>query len=433
MEAALQILSKVILSKDYSIIENNLLNEEYFVEYEDEFKYIKKHYKKYGNVPDKFTFLSKFPEVDLVEVTETDEFLIDTVREERLYVKSVPVVRKIAKLLKDDANAAIEYMWHSMKELQPNYQLGGTDLISQAELRYQSYVERKEHKDDYTFTTGFPELDGLIHGIERVEEFILIFARINNGKSFVAQKICTHVWQLGFNVGYLSPEMSALSLGYRFDTIYKGFSNKSLMWADKSTDSKEYKQYIDNLKTNQNKYIISTPEDFDKKITISKIREWVKQFKLDLIVIDGIGYLSNERERRGESKAESLTDIGEDIVSLSNELHIPVIVVHQANRMGSLIGEDEDDTPGLENIKDSDGLAANATKVLSLRHKDDVLKIGVKKNRFGLVGGHLNYNWNPDVGDFVFIPSLDDAEPEEKTDKKVKKMKRKIKDKEDVF
>ena len=368
----------------------------------------------------------------MVEVTENDKYLIDTIREEYLYYKSVPVVKQIAKLLKTDANAAAEYMIQSVKSLQPNYSIGGIDIISQSQQRYNAYVERRDNPEQWTFTTGFEELDDLIHGIERQEELIVIMARINNGKSFVAEKISTHIWQIGFNVGYLSPEMSPNSIGYRFDTLNKGFSNKALMWADKSLEKDEYKQYIKTLKTSKNKFIVSTPGDFDKRITVSKIREWVQKYHLDIVIIDGINYMVDERAQRGDNKTTALTNISEDLMALSVEIKIPILVVVQANRMG-VIGADDTGTPELENIKDSDGIGANASKVLSLKHDKDILRIGVKKQRFGPVGGQLNYQWEVDTGDFVFIPSYDDAEPKEKTERKVKKAKKKYRDVKDVF
>lgn len=431
--APLQIISKVILSGDYSFISNNLLTREHFIQFEEEFDYITQHYRKYGNVPDKATFLSKFPDLEIVEVTESDRYLLDTIKEEHLYYECLPVLEKSASLLKTDANEAVRYLVQSLNELQMSYDLGGTDLVTQASKRFEDYKERKEHPDNWTFTTGFPELDSLVHGIERYEELIVIFARINNGKSFFTEKICVHIWQIGFNVGYISPEMSANSIGYRFDTLYKGFSNKSLMWADKNIDTQEYQEYIEELKKRQNKFIVSTPLDFNKQITVSKLKEWIKQYKLDVIAIDGITYLMDERSKRGDSKAITLTNISEDLMSLSVEMKVPIIVVSQANRQG--VTEDStDDTPELENIKDSDGLAANASKVLSLKHKKDgVLKIGIKKQRFGPVGGHLSYQWNPDIGEFTFIPSTDDEEPQEKTERKIRRAKKQIVDKEDVF
>ena len=431
---SLQIISKILATKDSSILEDNLLTRDYFVGYENEYDFLVQHEKEYGSVPDKATFLSKFPDVELVEVTESDKYLVDTIREEYLYYKSVPVVQKIAELLKTDSNAAAEYMIHAVKELQPTYRLGGTDIISQAEERYKQFKDRKENQDEWFFTTGFEELDDLIHGIQREEELFVIFARTNQGKSWVLEKICTHIWEIGFNVGYISPEMGANSVGYRFDTLHQNFSNRGLMWGKDDIDEEEYLKYINTLKTTKNQFVVATPVDFDRKITITKLRNWVKENKLDILAIDGIKYLSDERYKRGDNLTTSLTNISEDLMALSIELHVPVLVVVQSNRSG-VVAEDEDETPDLESIRDSDGISHNASKVLSLRQtKDGVLKMGIKKSRFGSVGGKLNYQWDIDTGEFVHIPAEDDAEPVERTEKKVRDIRKNVvKDKEDMF
>lgn len=430
---ALQVLSKILLTQDYSLIEDNLLNEEYFVGYENEFNFIQDHYKTYGNIPDRATFVSKFTDFEIVDVMESDRYLIDTLREEYLYYKSVPIVKNIAELLKTNANAAAEYMLSEMKNLQPNYQLSGVDIIADAKDRYEQFLERKEHQDDWYFTSGFEELDDIIHGIQREEELFVIFARTNQGKSWILEKICTHIWTLGHNVGYVSPEMSASSVGYRFDTLFKNFSNKGLMWGRGDIPETMYKEYIDNLSTNEHKFIVSTPIDFDKKITVTKLKNWVNKYKLDVIAIDGITYMTDERSKRGDNKTTTLTNISEDLMSLSMELHIPVLVVVQANRTG-VVDKEQDGTPELESIRDSDGISHNASKVLSIRQKDHVLEIGIKKQRFGAVGGKLNYTWNIDEGEFIFIPSYDDAESEESTESKVTDIRTKFSnDKADVF
>lgn len=430
---SLQIISKILATKDSSILEDNLLTRDYFVGYENEYDFITQHEKDYGDVPDKATFLSKFPDVELVEVAESDRYLVDTIREEYLYYKSVPVVQKIAELLKTDSNAAAEYMIHAVKELQPTYRLGGTDIISQAEERYKQFKDRKENQDEWFFTTGFEELDDLIHGIQREEELFVIFARTNQGKSWVLEKVCTHIWELGFNIGYVSIEMGSKSVGYRFDTLHQNFSNRGLMWGRDTIDENEYRDYIQNLKQNKNRFVTATSADFDRKITVTKLRNWVKEYKIDILAIDGIKYLSDERYKRGDNLTTSLTNISEDLMALSIELHIPVLVVVQSNRSG-VVADDNDDTPDLESIRDSDGISHNASKVLSLRQtKDGVLKMGIKKSRFGSVGGKLNYHWDIDVGEFHWIPAEDDASEPKKREEKINRAKRAHVDKTEVF
>lgn len=405
---ALQIISKILSTKDNSIVEDNLLTEDYFLEYKHEFNFIENHFKQYGQIPDTATFLSKFPNIELVEVNESDKYLIDTIREEYLYSKSVPIVQHIAELLKTDSNAAIEYMYNEIKTLQPNYNLGGLDIIQNSLLRYDEYIDRKNNQSEWYFTTGFPELDESIHGIQRGEELMVLFARVNQGKSWILQKICTHIWQLGFNVGYISPEMSASSIGYRFDTLYHNLSNRSLLWASKGINEEEYKKYLSDLKEKKNKFIVATPLDFDKKITVNKLKNWITQYKLNLVAIDGITYITDERYKKGDNKTTSLTNISEDLMGLSIELKIPILVVVQANRSGVAEDGSKDGTPELESIRDSDGIAHNASKVLAIRQlQDDVLEIGVKKQRFGPVGAKIKYTWNIDTGIFTPLVSAE--------------------------
>ena len=401
---ALQILSKVLATKDTSIIDNNNLTEDYFVEYQDEYNFIINHKKEYGTVPDEATFLSKF-DVDLVEVTETDRYLIDTIREEYLYYKSVPVVQKIASLLKDDANAAAEYMLHAIKELQPDYGIKGVDIIHEASIRQQEWIERKNNPDEYFFTTGFQELDDMVHGWRRGEEFVVILARTNHGKSWVLEKMVTHIWQLGYNVGYISPEMGASSIGYRFDTLYKQFSNSGLSWGKDDVNENDYNDYVEELGKKDNKFIVSTPADFANKMTVSKLRQYIKQYKLDILAIDGVGYLSDERAERGDSTATKLKHIGEDLMSLSVEMNIPILVVAQANRTG--ITEGDNDTPDIGSVRDGDGLAFNATVLLALKLKDRVMTMEVKKARNIELGKKIMYQLDINVGDFKYIPSND--------------------------
>ena len=426
---ALQILCKCLNAGNIDLIEDNQLTEEYFVGYEEERNFVVNHYKTYGNTPDTATFLSKFPDVELVQVNESDNYLVRTIREEYLYYKCVPVVQKIAELLKTDSNAAVEYMIQTTKQLQPNYSLGGVNIVAEAITRYNEFIERKEKQEEWFFTTGFPELDGIIHGIQRTEEFMLIYARTNMGKSWVLEKISTHIWELGFNVGYISAEMGASSVGYRFDTLYKQFDNRALVWGKNEVNNEDYKQYIDELTKRKNKFIVATPLDFDNKITISKLKNWIKQYDLKAIAVDGVTYLSDERSKRGDNKTTSLTNIGEDLMGLSIEMHVPVLAVVQANR-GGVVDKDSEDLPELDNIRDSDGLAFNASKVIALRqNKDGDLLLQVKKQRNGLVGLKIAYKWNPNIGEFINIPTDSGVSRHQESSAKPKKSTKK----EDVF
>ena len=143
--------------------------------------------------------------------------------------------------------------------------------------------------------------------------------------------------------------------------------------------------------------------------------------------------MSDERYHKGDNKTTSLTNISEDLMELSIELQIPILVVVQANRTGT-VEKGTSDTPELESIRDSDGIAHNASKILSIHQKEhEVLVMTLKKQRFGAVGGKLTYHWSINTGEFQFIPSTDDAEGADITRHKVRKVKEQYNDSADVF
>ena len=428
-----QLLSKVIADNSTELLDNYMIGREYFVGFEDEYDFIYDHKQNYGTVPDAATFNAKFPKIKLVEVNETNEYLIDTIRETYQYYCTVPILKKAAQMLKTDSNAAVEYLTKELKNIEPSYRMGGTDIISGADDRYEQFIERREHPEKWFFTTGFPELDDLIHGINRKGELLVIIARINQGKSWILEKICTHIWQIGYNVGYVSPEMVTESVGYRFDTLNANYSNNGLAWSKDEINQDEYKTYIEELKKKDNKFIVTEPADFNRSITVTKLRNWIKQNKLDFVAIDGIKYLTDERGRRTDKTSESRAHISEDLLALSNELHVPIVIVSQVNRSG-VVERGSDDTPKLENISESDSIGQVATKVLAIHQKEyGVLVMTSEKNREGIVGGKLMYDWDINNGVFTFIPSFDDAESFERTREKTEKVKKSYNDSKDVF
>lgn len=408
----LQCLCYILAKKNISILIDNGITEEYFPEYKDEYDFIINHLNEYGQVPDTETFLANFNDFELVEVSESPRYLIDTLREKYLYSKSVPVIKKAAELLKTDANEASRYLQSEIINLTPNYTVPTVDII-RSKSRLELFENKSQNKDKWFIPTGFEELDEIVYGWQMGEEFVVIYARTGQGKSWVLIKSMQHAWVLGKNVGYVSPEMSADKIGYRFDTLNNHFSNKALVRGSVQDISlADYSNYFDELASHQNKFLVSTPLDFNKKITVTKLRNFVKANDLDILAIDGITYLTDERYKKGDNKTTTLTNISEDLMQLSIELHIPVLVVVQSNRGG--VKDDVNATPALEDIRDSDGIAHNATKVISLRQKEEALLMEIKKHRDGAFGDKLTYIWNIDTGDFEWIPTDADAATEKK-------------------
>lgn len=403
----LQIINKIIATKDFSIITKNNLDETYFSPYENEARFLIDHYNKYKTVPDAETFVSNFPEFQFFEVTESDNYLVNKLNEEKTYADAVPVIQKAAELMQSDANDAIDYLLSKLKKSTIK-KSSATDIIHNSDSRLSKYLEKRDGKfEEFFITTGFEELDSVIHGFQRGEEFVVLFARTNQGKSWILTKLLTHAWQIGNNVGFISPEMSEDSVGYRFDTLYKHFNNQNLNFG-KEEDG--YADYICKLSESKNSFFVATPDDFSNYITVSKLRAFVEENNINVLGIDGMSYLKDERAGRFDKREAELTHISEDLINLSRELNIPIIGVVQANRDGVKLNGGELE---LENVRDADGISYSATKVISIRQKfdDNTIQLAIKKNRNGRVGDKLIYKWVPEVGEFSYVPSTENQTP----------------------
>lgn len=415
----LQILNKIIKDKNDSILLLNDITPEYFKQYVEEYEYIMEHKQTYGNIPDIETFLSKFPDFDVVNVSETTEYLVSTFKEEHLYSMAVPVLTKLSDLLQTNSYEAVDYLKTQLPNLKISMPVKGSDIISEAKTRLTEWKEVRENSDNHFLQTGFEELDEVIGGFHMGEELVVLFARTGQGKSWVLIKMLEHAWKMNKIIGLLEPEMSATKTGYRFDTVHKNISNKSLI---RGEDIQGYERYIDRLSESSVPFYVAHPKDFNRKVTVSKLKSWVENNHIDVLAIDGISYLTDERKERGDSRTTQLTNISEDLMDLSIDLGIPVIVICQSNREGAKENDLE-----LENIRDSDGIAYNASLVLSVQQKEPGLQLAVKKARNSSNNAKLTYLWDIDEGKFEYVPSADSGVDD---DEKAEQLRRRYQDKE---
>jgi len=394
----LQVLSKILKDRNMSLLTSHGITDDYFVTYQEEYSFIKGHYLRYRNVPDRETFAAKFPNFVFIDVKESDQYLIDTFNEEHLYALTVPIVSKIAELLQTDSRAAVEYLQSQLSNLTGSNSTVGVNIIAHARERLSMWEQRKTNKEKFCIPTGFKELDDVTGGWQRGEEFAVIFARTGQGKSWLLIKTLEHAWSMGKRVGLVTPEMGVIKAGYRFDTLLGNVSNLALLRGQEISD---YTEYIKNLEKRETPFFVTGLKDFRRQITVSKLRSFVEANNLDILGIDGISYLTDERKQKGDNRTTSLTNISEDLMDLSIDLKIPIIVVCQSNREGAK----EDDAPDLENIRDSDGIAYNASVIIAAKQRGPGIELALRKNRNGQSGDKLTYMWDIDKGIFKYVPN----------------------------
>lgn len=410
MLSQVQLISYIINTKDFSVISQNNLDDKFFFNYKAEFNFIKNHYEQYRTVPDKLTFLNVFPEFDVVEVSEPLTYLLEQLYSD--YNASYLATRfnKIKKMLENnETDAAVDYFMKSTENLHVGSVMSCTNLLEDTS-RYDRYLERTTNQSKFYVSTGFPELDKIIGGIDRENEDFVISARPGQGKTQLLVKMACAASVQGLTVGIFEGEMSKDKIGYRVDTFLGHIKNSSMNRGDLYIQ-KEYERYIKSLAVSGYGPIkIITQNDIAGDMTVDALRAFIEKEHLDILFIDQYSLL--EDKRHGKQEFERVGNIAKDIKSLQVEKHIPIISVSQMNRTKT---EGELDT---SQISLSDKIPQYATILIMLEQKDQeetdpnnpkLITLNITKSRDGGDHRKVQYGVNFNTGEWNYIPNEKDG------------------------
>jgi replicative DNA helicase len=402
----LQVISKLLYSQSEHEIEQ-LCNYDtsYYNVFTEHIKFILDHREKYGNIPDIFTFLSKFPDTPIEQVNESLDYLCDEMNKHRRHIILVETFNRIKGLGADDVDICWEYLEnqcelvHSLDTSEP------MDIVADAHKRASQIIQFNQNA---RIPTGFAEIDKLMYGgLSTVEELLIIVARTNTGKSWICTKMMESAQGHGFPVLYYSPEMQASYLGTRFDTWRSHFQNNRLFLGDYN---EEYMRYIKELShETTSAYILEDKDVPEGVVSVRTIRKMVKHYGIKLLIIDGLSYMTDDRHATTDH--ERYKNICSDLFKLSKQMGCAVVVAMQANRETRDCKDDKGEPfPGLNNIEGSDQPARIATQVFAVRQIFDkhVLDIRLEKTRMANNQKPvLSYSWDVNTGNMQYLPDND--------------------------
>ena len=400
-------LNRILQSKNTALITVNNLTDDYFSDYREEFNFIKNHLDQYGNVPDLETFLNRFTNFDVIDVKESDNYLIDALYDNKNQRELASVFNKVRSLIMSNkTDEAMKVYLNASQNIVKGVHLDSVDIISDTS-RYDRYLEKCNDFNKYYVSTGFKELDEIIGGWDRQEELATIAARSGVGKSWMLLFVAVAAAKQGLNVGIYSGEMSEDKVGYRIDTLISHLSNGQIIHGNVNV-SGHYKEYLDNLKTTIKGSIrVLTPSKINGPAGVTALRAFIEKDNLDMLCVDQHSLLEDDRNAR--NPIERAANISKDLKNLQVMKKIPIISVSQQNRNSVENGV------STANIAQSDRIAQDSTIILFLEQKDGVLTIHLTKSRDSVNARDLNYAVDLDKGMFTFIPEgvdISDADAE---------------------
>jgi KaiC/GvpD/RAD55 family RecA-like ATPase len=411
MTSQFQIINKILQTKDYSFITLNNLTTEYFFSYPTEFEFIKTHYDTYHTVPDRLTFLNSFPDFVIQDVNEPDNYLIEQLYNDYNQSYLASRFNGIKKLLEaDDTAGATKFFLDSIEKLHIGSALQCTDIMTDTS-RYDRYLDMIANQSKYFISTGFPEIDKVITGIDRRNENMVIAARPGVGKSWLLLTIAAAASKQGLTVGIYSGEMSVDKVAYRIDTLLGKIDNRKISHGDLYYKD-FYKNYLDSLGcSNYGPIKVLTPNDIAGPATVDALQAFVEKEHLDILFIDQYSLL--EDNSRAKTTQEKVANISRAVKNLQVLKQIPIISVSQMNRT-----KNEDKSQDTTQIALSDRIGQDATVIIMLDKQDaeDInhkgsfkVTLNLVKSRDGGDGRKFNYLWDFNSGNYRYISNSDDG------------------------
>lgn len=410
MTSQLQLLNKLLQTKDFSVVQLNNLTADHFFNYKTEFNFIKNHVDQFGQVPDRLTFLNTFPEFDVTDVTEPDSYLLEQILKDYSASYMATQFNKVKGLLESGNIAAAQKIFTEAATAMPTSSaMTCIDLLTDTS-RFDRYLDRLQNKDKYYLSTGFPELDSKIGGIDRENELMVIAARTGIGKSWSMLKMASEASKQQLRVGIYSGEMTADKVGYRLDTLLGNIDNTAITRGNDFDPSVrlKYQKYIEDLTHRKLGPIkVLTPANINGPATVSALDTFVKKEKIEILFVDQYSLL--EDESGAKAMHERVANISKGLKNLQVLNGIPVIAVSQMNRTKNENGEQDSTQIGL-----SDRIGQDATSIIMLDRdityadtektqiQDERLVLNIIKSRDG-GSGKLVYRADFNQGKFYYL------------------------------
>jgi replicative DNA helicase len=258
-------------------------------------------------------------------------------------------------------------------------------VLADAASQYLDKVEAISKAPDgnqFGYPSGLWRLDGYLHSFKRGGLY-LIAARPAVGKTTLLLNIARNMVKRGAKTQFFSLEMA------RDEIVEKVVSAETKIPSDKFAEGK--------LSGDEWSAFTSAIDAFDtlplfiedsSTLTPSKLRTFAnrqqREYGLDAVFVDYIQLMTPDRgeRRKNGTKNDELASISLALKQLARELNVPVIAACQLNRAGVV-------NPGLEHLRDSGALEADADGVILLSSQAgdlSTLKCNLAKHRHGATG-----------------------------------------------
>ena len=250
-----------------------------------------------------------------------------------------------------DIDNTISEVLARFEELQGNKEVRSKSLKQIVAENKENYFN--EHVGENLVKTGFYKLDDCLGGLEG-GDVTVIGARPGVGKSAIVTQIIGQMAKKGYRVGYFNLEMNESQVYERFVSRLAELSLTRVRRAKSFLGGEEESFNRANDEMCDYDVIISTGSK-----STSEVRTESSHQRFDVIIIDYLQLI--KADRRYSNRASEVGDISKAVKALATELHVPIILLSQLNRVSE---HNETKEPTMAELRESGDIEQDASNII---------------------------------------------------------------------
>ena len=330
--------SGIILNiSSYADLKKINVTPKHFAVFGEAFQFILDELDESRQVPSRSVLVAKYPELDQSTADAADVgFFSGQLKHQLMYRTAVQSATEwVPRIKGDNPQRAVESLIQELESVTASvdddievYDSGSIDRLSE-------YSQRVAQRKDRSLgmlgiPTPFKTLNRLGVGWMPGELYSL-FARPTVGKSFMSVKVAAVAMKQGYKTLLISTEMPVKAMSMRMDAFlgkllgYE-FSLTKLRRGDEGIDEEQYREFLTSIDARN--ILFPHHLGFDA-LSVSTIRNLVRKYSPDLVVVDGVYLLSDDSTR---AKWEQNDNLFKGLKNIAMAHEIPVFCTTQAGR-----------------------------------------------------------------------------------------------------
>lgn len=403
------LISKVIQTKDLTVALKSGVKEDHFTkEWSKVWSWVVIFWRDHGEVPSKRALSQEFGDIRLISA-EDEPFtaLIDEVYNSYRHRNLLEAMALAVPSLEsgDTAKALLELSKGVQLASAETARLRDINLIDTWEQRVDKYKELQSTPNALRgIPTGLLGLDRITSGF-RPQQLITFVGEAKKGKSLMTLIMANAAHLHGKSPLFVSFEMSAEEQAARYDAIVSKVSYTNILRG--SLTNNELAKITDTLRMRKNMHPFIVTEDTSSLTTVSALAAKVKEFKPDILFVDGV-YLMDDENGEPKGSPQALTNITRSLKRLAQNSDIPVIGTTQV--LSWKLGNKKSRRITADSIGYTSSFAQDSDLIVGVESDPDIDNQSIIRVVLARSAplGEIRINWDWNNMDFTEVGEDDD-------------------------